>query len=167
MAATGLNDTASTVGLSAVADPENANRLVLPVEADSIVSHAEALRGRVDALEPLDVARAGVGEALYSLLDSACDSLIERRHIFQRRLSPFDSYHVRPSLRMASPCGMPLPPRRASQSRASATACLSSSLSGSLSMGALRRAAAKGSTMVSSSQTSAESCVSGRRSIKW
>jgi len=56
-------------------DPENVNRLALLVEADPIVAHAEAVLGRVDALEPFDVARAGIGEALDSLPDPAGDPL--------------------------------------------------------------------------------------------
>jgi len=67
--------------------------------------------------------------------------------------------HSRPSLRIASSCGMPLPPRRASQSRASAADCFSSPVSGSSSMAAWRRTAATGSTMVSSSPTRAETQV--------
>jgi hypothetical protein len=46
---------------------------VIQVETDSVITRAEAMLGRVDALEPFHVARAGIGEALDRLLDPAGD----------------------------------------------------------------------------------------------
>ncbi|MGA3261309.1 MAG: hypothetical protein ABSE35_20685 [Bryobacteraceae bacterium] len=51
------------------------------VESHSVVADAEAILGRVDALEPRYVARAGIGEAFDSLLNPAGDTLIECGHV--------------------------------------------------------------------------------------
>ena len=44
-------------------------------------SYPEAKLGRVDPLEPLDVAGAGLGEAFDRLLDPAGDPLVEVGHV--------------------------------------------------------------------------------------
>src|ERR1017187_6162523 len=147
----------SAVGLAAIADPENLDGFLVLVETGPVITDAEAILGRVDALQPLHIAGAGLREALEGLFDAAGDTPIERRHILQRRIGPFDFLHSSPSRRMASKCGMPFP-LRLTQSCAPPPPCLSPSVSGSSSMGALCRAAATGSTIVSSNPTSAETC---------
>ena len=72
---------ASAIGLAAVANSENANRLGLLVETDPIVSNAGAILGRVDALEPTDVARTGTDQALDRLPDPPGDSFVKGRHV--------------------------------------------------------------------------------------
>ena len=88
---------------------------------------------------------------LAAVKDAENDALIECDHVFQRRFGPLDLFHSSPSRRIAVSCGMPLPPSRCSQTRASATSRFSSSVSGSSSTGALRRAALTGLTIASSS----------------
>ena len=94
----------------------------------------------MDVLKSLDIADAGFGESFHGLFDAPSDAFIEGHHIFQRRLSPFDLPHSRPSLSIASACGMPLPQFFPIHTRASETPLFSSSVSGSSSSGALRKA---------------------------
>ena len=72
------------------------------MEADAVVADAETELWRVDALQALEIAGTGFGEALDGLLDAAGDALIETSYVSQGRLSPFDLRYSNPSLRIAS-----------------------------------------------------------------
>ena len=99
--------TGSAVGLPAVADAENANSLVVKVEANPVVAYSKALLGRINAFELFHVARACFGEALDGLLDPAGDTLFEPFHVIQGELGPLDSLHS--SLVTLIPSGAWLP----------------------------------------------------------
>lgn len=151
--------TPSAVGLTAVADTKDPDRRGGSGGA-SRRRGAGTQVGRYPGA--VSLAGAGFGEALDSPLHALGNTLIESGHVIQCLLGPVDPHHSSPSRRIAFACGMPLPPWRFSQSRASATARSSSSLIDSSSKGALRSAAATGLTMVCRNWTKPESCASGR-----
>ena len=74
------------ISLSAMADAQHPNRLAVLMEPHTVVADPEAILRWVDALQFLYAAGAGVGEALDGPFDAACDALVERRHMLQRRL---------------------------------------------------------------------------------
>jgi hypothetical protein len=67
--------------------------VALQVETDSIVSDAEAVLRRVDALKLSYVARPGSGETLHRLFNAAGNYLFKCCHILQRRFGPFKLSH--------------------------------------------------------------------------
>lgn len=73
-----------------MADAENGDGYSVVVEADAIVADAEAKFGRVDALEPSNVAGAGFGKAFEGVLDAAGDDTLKRGHFGQCRPGPRD-----------------------------------------------------------------------------
>jgi len=83
----------SAVGVLAVENAQNKDLSSVKGEADAPLTNAQAIFGRVDSLEALDVAGLCLGEALDGALNAAGYTLIERCHVYERRLRPFQVLH--------------------------------------------------------------------------
>jgi hypothetical protein len=73
-----------------VPDPENLDGVAIIVEADAIITHAQAKFRRINISEAFNVGRPGLRESRQRVKDVHRDPLIDRTKVSLSRSSPSD-----------------------------------------------------------------------------